>query len=63
MKIVANLKMRLENVSKLVVETNEHLNKIELKEALKEEKIDTMRWDASKMKNVYTKHSWTEMWS
>ena len=35
MKIVANLKMRLEDVNKLVVETNEYLNKIELNDALK----------------------------
>ena len=33
------------------LDVNEHLNKIELKEALKEEKMDTMRCDVSEMKN------------
>ena len=36
------------------LDVNEHLNKIELKEALKEEKMDTMRCDVSEMKNVCT---------
>ena len=35
-----------------VQETDERINKIELKEALKVEKLDTMKRDVSEMKNV-----------
>ena len=54
MKIVANLKMRLEDVSKLLMETSEYLNKIKLKDTLKRGK------NVSEMKNVFTTKSWAD---
>ena len=53
-KVVAKLEDKIQ-------ETDEHLNKIELKEALKEEKLDTMRGDVSKMKHVCTAKSWADV--
>ena len=53
-KVVARLEDKIE-------EANERLNKIELKEALKEEKLDTMRRDVSEMKNVCTTKSWADV--
>ena len=56
-----NLKKVVAKLEDKIQETDEHLNKIELKEALKEEKLDTMRRDVSEMKNVCTTKSWADV--
>ena len=53
-KVVAKLEDKIQ-------ETDESLNKIELKEALKEEKLDTVRRDVSEIKNVCTTKSWADV--
>ena len=47
---VAKLENELRGYKQCQLETNEHLNNIELEEALKGDKVDTMRWDVSEMK-------------
>ena len=59
--MVAKLEDKIQECKKDFFETNERLNKIELNEALKEEKLDTMRQDVSEMKNVCTTKSWADV--
>ena len=49
-KIVAKLEEEIQEWKRVSFETNERLDKIELKEALKEETMDTMWRDVSDMK-------------
>ena len=60
-QVVAKLQEEIQECKRASFETNERLNKIELKEALKEEKLDTMRRDVSEMKNVCTTKSWADV--
>mgnify|MGYP000662735094 CR=1 FL=1 len=60
-KMVAKLEDEIQDCTRASFETNERLNKIGLKEALKEEKMDTMRWDVSEMKNVCTTKLWVNV--
>ena len=59
--MVAKLEDKIQECKKDSFETNERLNNIELKEALKEEKLDTMWRDVSEMKNVCTTKSWADV--
>ena len=60
-KMVAKLEDEIQESKKAYFETNGHLNKIELKETLKEEKLDTMRQDVCEMKNLCTTKSWADV--
>ena len=56
-----NLKKVVAKLEDKIQETDERLNKIELKETLKKENLDTMRRDISEMKNVCTTKSWADV--
>ena len=60
-KMVANLEDEIQECKRLYFEINDLLNKIEFKETLKEEKMDTTRRDVSEMKNVCTMKSWADV--
>ena len=51
-QMVAKLEDEIQECKEAKLETNELLNKFELKEALQEEKMDIMSQDVSEMKNV-----------
>ena len=51
-QMVAKLEDEIQACKETKLETNELLNKFELKEALQEEKMDIMSQDVSEMKNV-----------
>ena len=51
--MVAKLQNEIKECKKPSFETNDGINKTELKEALIEEKMDTMRRDVSDIKLIY----------